>query len=139
MKYSVESIVDEYVSCAPDALLARKVRLPTIALSKKGQGMIFHSTKEFEPYARGFNALAQMKKVSIASLPDEAPVAPKLEKNFNAVQAPKVEPKIEVKPEVKEEEVKLEPKAEVKSEAKVEEKKSSSLKVPKEPKPEAKN
>lgn len=65
MKYNIECLVDEYVSCSADMFVAKKLRLPNIVFHKKGQGVIFQSSKEFEPYARGFNGLAQLKKVII--------------------------------------------------------------------------
>lgn len=65
MKYIIESLVNEYVSCSADLFLARKSRLPSIVFRQKGQGVIFNSAKEFEPYARGFNGLAQLNKIVI--------------------------------------------------------------------------
>lgn len=88
MRYKVTCLVDASVSCEARLDLSKRVSLPRISFSKKGQKVIFSSAKDFEPYARGFNGLANIGKVSVVQVTNEQSEA-------------KVEAKLGLNPEVK--------------------------------------
>lgn len=109
MKYVIECLVDEYVSCSADLYASKGAKLKTLLFLKKGQKAIL-SADEYKPYARGFNGLIQIKKVMVTAENELlAPKAPPAQKDEKKDEKPAPQPEAE-KPVEKPAEKPIEPK-----------------------------